>query len=95
MVRPLEAGDPLGEQAVLAAIVAVVGDVEHQRVLGLPGRIQRGQQLPEQIVEVGAVGPEVADAVANLALGELAEACLAHPLIDRRLVGQVVGVGGR
>ncbi len=72
----------------------MVGTVEDQRVVRLAAPGERAEDAGEELVEIGAVGPEVADALPVLALRKLAEDLIAHAPVDAGLVVEPIGVAG-
>ncbi len=92
VVSSTEGRNTLGKEAVFPYIITVVRGIEHQRVLRLACRLQPLQDLTEEIIEIGAVGPEMTNPLTHLALRELPEAHLAHALIDAGLVPHLIVV---
>src|SRR5688500_16805300 len=76
------------------AVLAVIRQEEHERIVCLSCRVQRIQNLTQQVVLVGAVRPIMRDRLPNFVFRHLSPEPL-HPLIDSWLVVQAIMITGR
>ena len=95
MVRLTKCGHALQIQPVRAAVVAMVGHEDHQRIVRLPRRVQCIQHLAQQRVFQRAEGPVVCNGLAHLVFRKLVPQLPPLALHDAGLVLQRIVKTGR